>query len=345
MLFFRDDYSDGVCPEILEAITQANSGRELGYGNDNYSQRAKEAIKAAMGPAADSAEVHLLVGGTQTNRIAMTAFLRPIEAVLSSDEGHIATHEAGAIEASGHKVIAIPAPNGKLTPELLAPVVEEHSNEHMVYPRLVYISNSTELGTIYTKQELVALRAFCDDNGLYLYLDGARLSAALCCPESGLKLSDIAELCDAFYIGGTKNGALMGEALVVQNPALKRSLRYYIKQNGALLAKGRFLGAQFEALMKDDLYLRLAQPANRAAQQMAKAATDCGYKLAYEQQTNAVFLLLNPKQHEEMSRICHYVTFGKRDGCIIGRFVSSYCTTQQDVEDFAKMLKKIADIK
>ncbi len=342
MLFFRDDYSDGACPEILQALTASNHARQLGYGNDEHSRHACAMIKELLGQSARDAMVHLLVGGTQTNRIALTAFLRPIEAVLSADTGHIATHETGAIEASGHKVIEIPTPDGKLTPALLSPAVEEHTNEHMVLPRLVYISNSTELGTVYNKSELTALRGFCDEHGLYLYLDGARLPVALCSKDCDLTLPDVAELCDAFYLGGTKNGGMMGEALVVLNPCLRDNLRYYIKQNGALLAKGRFLGIQFETLLRDNLYMHLATKANNAAKLMAQGATALGYELAYPCQTNTVFLLLDPTLHEELKNHCHYVTFGQIDGKIIARFVASFCTTTEDVDSFISLLKQFS---
>ncbi|WP_386340688.1 beta-eliminating lyase-related protein [Xanthomonas citri pv. citri] len=238
---FRNDYSEGAHPRLLQALAQASAEQHAGYGTDRHTARAVALIRTAV--AQPQADVHLLVGGTQTNLIAISAFLRPHQAVIAVDAAHIATHETGAIEATGHKVLTVPALHDKLTPALIQPVLAVHSNEHMVQPRLVYISNSTESGTIYTRAELDALSRFCRANDLLLYLDGARLGAALTADGNDLDLPAIATLTDAFYIGGTKNGALLGEALVIVNPALQADLRYLIKQRGALLAKGMVLGA------------------------------------------------------------------------------------------------------
>ncbi|WP_425512307.1 threonine aldolase family protein [Xanthomonas translucens] len=240
---FRNDYSEGAHPRLFAALAAARAEQNGGYGLDRHSARAAQLIRREC--ACDDADVHLLVGGTQTNLAAIGAFLRPHQAVIAAACGHIATHETGAIEATGHKVLTVDAADGRLSPERIAPLLAEHGNEHMVQPRLLYVSNTTELGTIYRKRELQALRAFCDAHGLWLFLDGARIGSALTAEGNDLSLADIAALTDAFYIGGTKNGALLGEALVIVNPALQADFRYLLKQRGALLAKGMVLGAQF----------------------------------------------------------------------------------------------------
>lgn len=279
---FRNDYSEGAHPRLLQALlqalVQASAEQNAGYGTDRHSERAIALIRQAV--AQPQAAVHLLVGGTQTNLTAIAAFLRPHQAVIAVEAGHIATHETGAIEATGHKVLTVPALHDKLTPALIQPVLDVHGNEHMVQPRLVYISNSTESGTIYTRAELDALSRFCRAHDLLLYLDGARLGAALTADGNDLDLPTIAALTDAFYIGGTKNGALLGEALVIVTPALQADFRYLIKQRGALLAKGMVLGAQFATLFEDGLFFELAAHANAMAQRLragllAAGAPDC----------------------------------------------------------------------
>lgn len=273
MYSFKNDYSEGAHPSILAALTRSNSNQEEGYGLDRHSLEAITMIRAQVQD--DKADIHLLSGGTQTNLIAISAFLRPHEACITARTGHIATHETGAIEATGHKLLALDTRDGKLTPERIAPVLAEHHFEHMVKPRLVYISNPTELGTVYSREELTAISQFCHRHDLLLYLDGARLGSAITC-QSGLRLADVYALTDAFFVGGTKNGALLGEALIVRNPALRSDLRYLIKQRGALLAKGRILGIQFEELFRDDLYFLLAGHANAMAQKIAQALRQAG---------------------------------------------------------------------
>ena len=242
MIRFTNDYSEGCHPSILEAMAATNTEGNPGYSTDPHSARARRLIQAAIGRP--DADVHILVGGTQTNATAIAAFLRPYEAVIAATSAHICVHETGAIEATGHKCIACPAADGKLTPAAVRAAVAAHPDEHMVKPRMVYISQTTETGTLYTLAEVQALRAVCDELGLLLYLDGARLAAGLA--AGGPSLPELARLCDAFYIGGTKNGALFGEALVLLNDALKPDFRYNIKQRGGMLAKGWLLGIQFE---------------------------------------------------------------------------------------------------
>ena len=243
MIYLKNDYSEGCLPEVLDALTKTNFEATTGYGEDEYCRDAANKIRAVFG--CPDADVHFLVGGTQTNQTAISAFLRPWEAAVGTHLAHIATHETGSIEATGHKVLTACAPDGILTPEMVRDIVAVHDSEHMVKAKLVYISDSTEVGTIYSKAQLTALHDCCRELGLYLYLDGARLASALTSPANDVAPEDLPKLCDAFYIGGTKNGALFGEALVIVNDALKPDFRYGLKQHGGMLAKGRLLGVQF----------------------------------------------------------------------------------------------------
>lgn len=255
MYSFKNDYSEGAHPRILNALIKSNMAQEEGYGYDRHTQSAVSKIKNLIHN--QNIDVHLISGGTQTNLTAISAFLKPHEACVSANTGHIAVNETGAIEYTGHKVITIDSNDGKIVPEKIQEVLNSPLNEHVVKPKLVYISNPTELGTIYTKEELKALNEFCKSNNLILYADGARLGCAICAQKSDLNLSDMCNFTDAFFIGGTKNGALLGEALVIKNENLKEDFRYHIKQKGALLAKGRLLGIQFEELFSDNLFLSL----------------------------------------------------------------------------------------
>ncbi|MCS3810402.1 aminotransferase class I/II-fold pyridoxal phosphate-dependent enzyme [Xanthomonas sp. 4461] len=322
---FRNDYSEGAHPRVLQAIVQASVEQNGGYGTDRHSERAAALIRDAI--AQPQAAVQLLVGGTQTNLIAISAFLRPHQAVIAVEAGHIATHETGAIEATGHKVLTVPALHDKLTPALIAPVLAVHSNEHMVQPRLVYLSNSTESGTIYTRAELEALSRFCRERNLLLYLDGARLGAALTANDNDLDLPTIAALTDAFYIGGTKNGALLGEALVVIHPALQADLRYLIKQRGALLAKGMVLGAQFATLFEDGLFFELAAHANAMAQRLRAGLLAAGVEFTSDSPTNQQFVAVTVQQAEQIAQRYDFERWEVRtDGSQVIRFVTSWAT-------------------
>ncbi|KOR48725.1 amino acid lyase [Xanthomonas oryzae] len=323
---FRNDYSEGAHPRLLQALAQASAEQCAGYGTDRHTARAVALIRNAV--AQPQADLHLLVGGTQTNLIAISAFLRPHQAVIAVEAGHIATHETGAIEATGHKVLTMPALHDKLTPALLQPVLAVHSNEHMVQPRLVYISNSTESGTIYTRAELEALSRFCRERDLLLYLDGARLGAALTANGNDLDLPTIAALTDAFYIGGTKNGALLGEALVVIDPVLQADLRYLIKQRGALLAKGMVLGAQFATLFEDGLFFELA----------------AHVEFTSDSPTNQQFVAVTAQQAAQIARRYDFERWETRsDGRLVIRFVTSWATTADAVDrlcaDVAALLR------
>lgn len=290
MISLKNDYSEGAHERIINSLVESNMNQTEGYGNDYYTKAAIGLIKEKI--KRDDADIHLLVGGTQTNLTAISAFLRPYEAVISPATGHILVMETGAIEATGHKVISVPVEEGKLTASDVQSVVDEHTDEHMVKPRLVYISNPTEIGTIYKKAELESLSTVCKENNLLLYVDGARLGSALCSKDNDMDISEMANLVDAFYIGGTKSGALMGEALVICNDSLKENFRFNIKQKGGLLAKGRVLGIQFTELFKDNLYFDLAQHSNDMTQILKNGISDAGYDFMVNANTNQLFPIL-----------------------------------------------------
>ena len=286
---FRNDYSEGAHPAILEALTETNLTQTVGYCLDPHCAAAADTIRRLT--AAPEADVHFLVGGTQVNLITIAAHLAPYEAVIAAHTGHVNVHETGAIEATGHKVCTAYAPDGKLTPELVESVLAQHNGtEHMVAPRLVYISDTTEIGTIYTKAELAALRRCCDSHGFFLYLDGARLGSALTAEGNDLTLPDLAALTDAFTIGGTKNGALFGEALILARP--HDHFRWHMKQRGAVLAKGRLLGIQFEALLKDGLYFDLGRHANALAVRLRDGMAALGVDFPVHSPSNQQFPVL-----------------------------------------------------
>lgn len=340
MYSFKNDYSEGAHPDILEALLRNNSSQEEGYGLDKHSLHASSLIKELVGDP--DAAVHLVSGGTQTNLIAISSFLRPHEACITVASGHIATHETGAIEATGHKLLTVEGEEGKLTPQLIAPVLAEHHFEHMVKPRLVYISNPSELGTIYSKNELSALSDYCKENDLLLYLDGARLGSALACEDAALDMETVYSLTDAFFIGGTKNGALLGEALVVRNPALKDDLRYLIKQRGALLAKGRILGIQFEELFRENLYFQLSAHANNMAQSMAAALAEAGCAFWIDSPTNQIFPIMNNQAIEILSQKFDFYVWAKVDENYSAiRLVTSWATSQEEIHSFVDAYKNI----
>ena len=338
MISFNNDYSEGACPEILAALASENLRQNPGYGLDGHCGAAAARIRA-LGQCPD-ADVHFLVGGTPANLISLTAFLRPHQAAVAAESGHIAVHEAGSIEAAGHKVCTAAAPDGKLTPALVRQVVEAHTDEHMVQPKLVFISNSTEVGTVYKKAELAALRQVCDELGLYLYLDGARLASALACAENDLSLADIAALTDAFYIGGTKNGMLMGEAVVVLNSELKAGYRHIMKQRGGMLAKGWLLGLQFETLLRDGLYFELARHANAMAQKLAAAFTAAGCGFVAPSPTNQIFPILPLAAVKKLAARYGFELWGApQGGTQATRFVCSWATREEDVDALIADLK------
>ena len=340
MYSFRNDYSEGALPEIMEVLCETNLEQTPGYGCDAYCKEAAERIKACI--QAPEAAVHFLVGGTQTNQTALAAFLRPHQAVIGADTAHINVHETGAIEATGHKVLSVPIEDGKLTPAHIDAVVAVHEDEHMVQPKIVYVSDSTEVGTIYTKQELKALSECCKRLGLYFYLDGARLGSALTCKENDVTLADLAKFTDAFYIGGTKNGALFGEALVIVNPALQEDFRYAIKQHGGMLAKGRLLGLQFKTLFTDDLFFKAAKHANEAAEQIRNAFEAKKVPFLADSPTNQLFPIVTA---EQKAALAENFIFEKikvlEDGRTAIRFVTSFATKQKDVDALVQAISEI----
>lgn len=330
---FNNDYSEGAHPRILQAMMEANLEQNDGYGLDRHSNHARELIRTAIED--DSADIHFISGGTQTNLLAISSALRPHQAVICANTGHINVHETGAVEATGHKVLGVPMPDGKLTPTAIEKVVAAHSDEHMVQPKMVYLSQATEVGTLYTLDELEALSACCGRYDLYLFLDGARLGAALASADNTITLPDLARLTDLFYIGGTKNGALFGEALIIMNPALRQDFRYLTKQRGAMLAKGWLLGIQFEELFQNNLFLELADHANDMANQLRKAIQDCGYPLQWESKTNQIFPILPNAVIEQLAAdylFSTQLTVDENHTCI--RLVTSWATKPEAVEQF-----------
>lgn len=343
MLYFMNDYSEGAHPKVLDALIKTNMEQHVGYGMDEITSEAKMLIKKRINRI--DADVHLTVAGTQTNTIAIAHFLRPYEAVIATDLGHISVHETGAIEATGHKIIEMASKDGILTPQMIDAAILKHADEHWVLPRLVYISNATEMGTIYTKSMLEDLRKTCDQYGLYLYLDGARLANALTCDDNDLTIEDVANLTDAFTIGGTKNGILFGEALVITNSSLKEFMRFSIKQRGALLAKGRLLGVQFKALFEDDLYFEIAKHTNEMATLLKNGVLELGYKLVAHPSTNLIFVVLPNNVHEKLQGLCHYEAEHPYDeNNMEARFVTSWATPKDDVLELLKLLKDLKEI-
>ncbi|MBK5242310.1 aminotransferase class I/II-fold pyridoxal phosphate-dependent enzyme [Clostridium sp.] len=338
MYSFKNDYSEGAHPNILKALIETNMEQVEGYGEDKYCVAAIKLLKNKLN--SNDVDIHLFSGGTQTNLTSISAFLRPHEAIISANTGHVLVHETGAIEATGHKVISVEVDDGKLKPDHIKMVIDEHTDEHMVKPKMVYISNPTEIGTIYKKQELVDLSEFCKKSNMILYMDGARLGSALCSKENDVELSDLPKLTDAFYIGGTKNGALMGEALVINTDMLKEDFRYHIKQKGGLLAKGRIIGIQFQELFKDDIFFELARHANGMAEKLKIGISDCGYKFLINSSTNQIFPILPDKI---INRLCEKYLFYKwqkvdEDNFAI-RLVTSWATEENAIKSFIDDLR------
>ena len=333
MLFFRNDYGQGCIPEIMEYMNTTNGHSFTGYGMDTICQNAKETIKKHI-PDYD-VDIHFLVGGTITNQTIIKACLKPFEAVIACDTGHIATHETGAIEAVGHKVIPVNNYAGKINPSDIRKVFDTHmlSYEHMVYPKMVYISNATEYGTVYTLDELKNIRTVCDELGLYLMMDGARLGVALSTVD--YTLNDLANICDVFYIGGTKVGALFGEAVVITNPCLKQDFRYCIKQKGGMLAKGRLLGVQFLELFKDGLYFEISQHAIDMAMLLKDGLKEKGYEFFMDSDTNQQFIIVEDAKLQEI-RQKYGVTYQERydETHSVIRLCTSWATKEENVKAF-----------
>ena len=335
MLYFQSDYIAGAHPEVMEALCRTNTTPLPGYGTDEFCEAAAEKIRAAC--EAPSADVHFLTGGTQTNAVVIASLLDATEGVVAAVSGHIGTHEAGAIEYTGHKVLTLPEHAGKLDPaELaayLADFAADENNEHMVAPGMVYLSHPTEYGTVYSKAELAAISDTCRKYGIPLYLDGARLGYGLAAVGTDLTLPDIAALCDVFYIGGTKIGALCGEAVVFAAGKMPRRFATLTKQHGAMLAKGRLLGVQFHALFSGDLYMRISRRAVALAMRMREILLEKGYTLAIDSPTNQQFPVLSAEKYAALREKVAMSFWEKRaDGSVVVRLATGWSTTEADVE-------------
>lgn len=340
MYYFNNDYSEGAHKKILEALIKTNFEQCPGYGLDEHCQKAAELLKEKMGR--NDVDVHFVSGGTQANKLCLAAFLRPHEAIICPDSGHINVHETGAVEASGHKIIAVRGKDGKILPEEILNVLAVHHDEHMVKPKAVFVTDATEIGTIYTLDELKTISKVCHENDLYLYLDGARLANALTAEGNDVSLADLANLTDAFYLGGTKNGLLFGEAIVIVNPSLKADFRYITKQNGAMLAKGRILGVQFTASLSDDLYLETAKHANMQAQKIQSALEELAVPLFIKTPTNQIFPIMENDKLVHLHESFVFSDWEKIDAEHTAvRFVCSWATKNEDVEALIATLRKL----
>lgn len=337
---FKNDYSEGCHPHILQALLQYNLYQQAGYGEDEYSLQAKELIRKKINN--QDSDVYFVSGGTQANLIVISSVLKPYQCAISASTGHILNNETGAIEATGHKILNIETEDGKLRTSDIIPVLENHSNvPHQVMPKLVYISNSTELGTVYTANELEALSGFCKKNNLYLFMDGARMGHGIMSEKSDLTLEKVAALTDIFYLGGTKNGALIGEAIVINNLSLQEDFAFNIKQKGALLAKGRLLGIQFLELMKDDLYFDLAKHANDQAMKIKNTLKERGVEFLSDTYTNQIFPILNNDLIKVLLEKFEFYVWKKIDENFSAvRLITSWNTGDEAVDDFIEIIKK-----
>lgn len=333
---FKNDYSEGAHPSILNRLVETNSTQSIGYVEDEFCNEARELITKHI--KRDSA-IHFVSGGTQANLIVISSILKPHESVIAAESGHIAVHETGAIEATGHKVNTIVTNNGKITPEQITVVLNTHTDEHMVKPKLVYISNSTEIGSVYTKAELENIYHFCQEKNLYLFVDGARLASALTSSKCDLTLEDMANYTDVFYIGGTKNGALLGEAIVINNLQLNEDFRYHIKQKGGMLAKGRLIGIQFSEMFRDNLFFEMGKHANQMAEKLAQAISVNGYNFLTEPSSNQIFPILPNTVIEKLQQDFEFYIWQKIDeeNSAI-RLVTSWATPEKQVESFIEAL-------
>ncbi len=345
MILFHNDYSEGCHQKVLAALVKTNMEQTTGYSEDFYCASAAEKIRKCCGR--EDLAVHFLVGGTQVNLTVIAAALRSHQGVLCAESGHINTHETGAIEATGHKVVSLPSVEGKITGEQVSAYIRNHfadpSFEHTTQAGMVYISNPTEWGTLYTKSELEELSRVCRENGIYLFLDGARLGYGLMARDNDLTLSDLAVLCDVFYIGGTKVGAMFGEAVVISNPALARDFRYVMKQRGAMLAKGRLLGVQFDALFTEDLYFRIADHADRMAARLRDTFSRLGYGFYMSPQTNQLFPILPGRVRKALAENFTFIEMDWVGADMrVCRFCTSWATEEENVDLLCRELEKLS---
>jgi len=336
---FKNDYSEGCHPRILEALTNTNLEQQNGYGLDEYCVNASDLIRNKCNSPLST--VHFVSGGTQANLLVIASALKPFESVIAATTGHIYTNEAGAIEATGHKVNTIATEDGKLTVDHITAILDGHQNTpHVLRPRMVYISNATEIGTIYSKDELKSLYNYCNVNALYLFMDGARLGSGLMASTSGLSLADVAKYTDVFWLGGTKNGALIGEAIVINNTDLQSDFEFHLKQKGAMLSKGRLLGIQFNELLKDDLFFDLARHANMQAKKLKEALEAKGFPFFSETHTNQLFPILPNSTIDKLSENFDFHIWKKMDESTSAiRLITSWATTDVQVETFVEALE------
>ena len=345
MIYFNNDYSEGCHEAVLQALTRTNLEQTPGYGEDVYCRRAADKIRKLCGR--EDLYVQFLVGGTQTNLTVIAAALRPHQGALGPEGAHINVHETGAVEATGHKVLSVPSTDGKITAKQVRDTVDAHRNdssfEHMVQPKLVYISNPTEYGTLYTLAELEALSAVCREKGLYLFLDGARLGYGLAAKGNDVTMEDLARLCDVFYIGGTKVGALFGEAVVISNGAISEDFRYLIKQRGGMLAKGRLLGVQFDALLEEDLYFKIAAQADALADRIRQCIDELGFPYLVPGITNQIFPIFPDSLLTELAKEFSFTEMGRVDETHRAvRFCTSWATRPDQVDALCAKLRSLA---
>ena len=345
MIYFNNDYSEGCHEAVLQALTRTNLEQTPGYGEDVYCRRAADKIRKLCGR--EDLYVQFLVGGTQTNLTVIAAALRPHQGALGPEGAHINVHETGAVEATGHKVLSVPSADGKITAKQVRDTVDAHRNdssfEHMVQPKLVYISNPTEYGTLYTLAELEELSAVCREKGLYLFLDGARLGYGLAAKGNDVTMSDLARLCDVFYIGGTKVGAPFGEAVVISNPSISEDFRYLIKQRGGMLAKGRLLGVQFDALLEEDLYFKIAAQADALADRIRQCIDELGFPYLVPGVTNQIFPIFPDSLLTELAKEFSFTEMGRVDETHRAvRFCTSWATRPDQVDALCAKLRELA---
>lgn len=341
MLSFESDYIEGAHPAVLESLAETNMEALSGYGADEYSTRAKAKIAAACGMP--DAQIAFLTGGTQTNQIVIGTMLRPYEGVVSAQTGHVSVHEAGAVEVTGHKVLTVPSHDGKMDADELDAFVQEFyadgNREHMVFPGMAYISHPTEYGTLYTKAELTRLSDVCRKHRMPLFLDGARLGYGLMSRQTDVSLNDIARLCDVFYIGGTKVGALCGEAVVFTKKNMPDHFDNLVKKHGALLAKGRLLGVQFDALFTDELYFRISRNAIDRAEELKSAFREKGYEFFIDSPTNQQFVLLENARMAGLAEQVRFAFWERADaGHTVVRFATSWATTAEKIACLKQLL-------
>ena len=344
MIYFECDYHEGAHPKILEKLIETNFEQTMGYGADFHCEKAGEYIRKAF--SCRDADVHFLVGGTQTNTTVISSALRPYQGVVCAETGHINVHETGAIEATGHKVLALESQDGKITAEKVDEYIKGHfedeAAEHMVQPGMVYISHPTEGGTLYTKSELEKLYKVCQKHNIPLFIDGARLGYGLAAKNTDIKPEDIAKLCDVFYVGGTKVGALFGEAVVITNDALKKDFRYFIKRHGGLLAKGRLLGLQFEELFRDGLYFEISDHAINEAMKIRQCLEKCGVRVLFTSDTNQQFPIFENeilKKLSEKYTFCYWKKVSENESAV--RICTSWATKEENTQKLIEDIKKI----